>query len=143
MQTFRQRFIVSEPLILPRSSDSRGILVAAQFMDQVPFRIRRMFFLKDVPPGSERGNHAHRRSHELLVVPSGAVTIELDDGWSRWQHRLKEPDRAVHVPPMTWVILRGFEVGTICVVLASEAYKAADYIRDYQRFVTAVRGIER
>jgi UDP-2-acetamido-3-amino-2,3-dideoxy-glucuronate N-acetyltransferase len=127
-------------LILPHSSDSRGMLVVAQFTDQVPFRIGRMFFFKNVPPGSERGHHAHRVCHELLVVPSGAVTIELDNGWKRWQHRLTQPDRAVHVPPMTWIVLRAFEADTICVVLASEAYDATDYIHDYDRFLTFVRG---
>jgi mannose-6-phosphate isomerase-like protein (cupin superfamily) len=119
------------------------MLVVAQSGEQVPFPIQRMFFLRDVAPGAERGHHAHRLCHELLVVASGAVTIELDDAGRRWRHRLAEPDRALHVPPMTWIVLREFEVGTICIVLASERYEPADYIRDYQEFVAAARGIGR
>ncbi|MGH7934177.1 MAG: sugar 3,4-ketoisomerase [Candidatus Binataceae bacterium] len=123
--------------------DSRGMLVVAQSGEQVPFPIRRMFFLRDVAPGSERGYHAHRACHELLVVPSGAVTIELDNAMRRSRHRLMDPDQALHVPPMTWIVLREFEAGTVCIVLASEHYDPADYIRDYQEFVAAVRGIRR
>ena len=119
------------------------MLVVAQSGEQVPFRIQRMFFLRQVPAGSERGHHAHRVCHEFLIVPLGGVTIELDDGQRRWRHRLAQPNQALHVPPMTWIVLREFDAGTICVVLASERYDPADYIRDHQEFLAAVRGIGR
>jgi dTDP-4-dehydrorhamnose 3,5-epimerase-like enzyme len=130
-------------VVLPRVADARGILVVAQTGEQVPFQIRRMFFVSKVAPGSERGHHAHRTCHELLVVPSGAVTIELENSERGWTHRLAEPDQAVHVPPMTWIVLRDFEPDTICIVLASERYDPADYIYDYQKFKTAAAEMRR
>jgi mannose-6-phosphate isomerase-like protein (cupin superfamily) len=96
-----------------------------------------MFFVSKIPSGSDRGHHAHRCCHELLVVPSGAVTVELENSERSWTHRLAEPDQAVHIPPMTWIVLREFEPGTICIVLASEPYDPADYIYDYDTFRTA------
>lgn len=119
-------------------ADSRGALIVAEAGEQVPFQIRRMFFVIKVAPGVERGHHAHRTCHELLVVPSGAVTIELENAERSWTHRLAEPDRAVHVPPMTWIVLRDFEPNTICIVLASEEYDPNDYIYDYDQFRAAV-----
>jgi dTDP-4-dehydrorhamnose 3,5-epimerase-like enzyme len=132
-----------DSVALPRVTDSRGILVVAQTGEQVPFEIRRMFFVSMVAPGSERGHHAHRTCHELLVVPCGAVTIDLEDSQGNWTHRLAEPDQAVHVPPMTWIVLREFEPDTICIVLASEHYDPADYIHEYHKFKAAAAVMRR
>ena len=126
---------------LPLAVDPRGKLVFMEAGEQVPFAIRRVFFLHDLTPGHERGNHAHRSCHEFLVVVAGAVTVELDSGHHRWRQFLTERNKAVHVPPMTWIALRDFDASTVCMVLASERYDPTDYIRDYQEFLsTAQRG---
>jgi hypothetical protein len=122
---------------LPSVVDQRGKLVVMEAGEQVPFPIRRVFFLHDLAPGRERGNHAHRTCHEFLVAAAGSLTIELDDGVRRWRRFLSERNQALHVQPMTWIVLRDADPGTVCVVLASERYDPADYIRDYQEFLSA------
>lgn len=122
------------PLELQYYRDSRGSLAVAQSKQEVPFQIERVFVLTDLSPGAERGNHAHRACQEFLMVASGGVTVELDDASRQWQYRLTKPYQGVYIAPMTWIVLREFEVGTTCVVLASDRYDPTDYIRDYAEF---------
>jgi mannose-6-phosphate isomerase-like protein (cupin superfamily) len=128
---------------LPSVSDPRGKLVFMEAGQQVPFPIRRVFFLHDLTPGHERGNHAHRSCHEFLVVVAGALTIELDNGRRRWRRFLIERHHAVHVPPMHWIVLRDFDASTVCMVLTSERYDPEDYIRDYPSFLSEAKRAER
>ncbi len=120
---------------LPMVKDKRGKLVFMEAGEQVPFAIRRVFFLHDLAPGQERGHHAHRNCHEFLVVVAGALTIELDDGSRRWRRFLAERSEAVHIPPMNWIVLRDFDPDTVCMVLTSDRYDPKDYITDYQEFL--------
>lgn len=124
---------------LPLIADPRGKLVFMETGGQVPFPIRRVFLLHDLAPGHERGHHAHRTCHEFLVVVAGALTMEIDNGSRQWHRFLSQRDQAVHIPPMNWVVLRGFDRSTACMVLASDRYDPDDYIRDYQQFLRAVR----
>ena len=124
---------------LPNRSDDRGALVFAQQGDQIPFEVRRIFFLYDVAQGATRGGHAHFRQHQFLIMMSGTCTLIVDDGSKYNSIKLSLGSEAVYVPPMLWVELADFSENSICCVLASGRYDEGDYIRDYERFRALVR----
>jgi dTDP-4-dehydrorhamnose 3,5-epimerase-like enzyme len=120
---------------LPKRADARGALIFGQDPDHVPFAIKRFFALFDVAPGSNRGGHAHRAQHQFVVMLAGAATVTVDDGAARTPVRLDRPNLALHVPPMLWLDLDDFAAGAVCLVLASDVYLEADYIRDRDTFL--------
>lgn len=124
---------------LPRIQDPRGNLTFAEGGRHVPFEIRRVYYLYDVPAGAERGGHAHRRLHQVLVALAGSFKVRLDDGTERRTVVLNRPYTGLHVVPGIWRELEDFSSGSVCLVLASERYDEADYWRDYHAFLDAVR----
>lgn len=113
------------PLIdIPRIDDDRGSLCV---LERLPFTVRRVYYIFDVQPGSERGGHAHRTLDRCLVALAGGFRVTLDGTDSV---RLYRPDRALHVGRMRWLELTDFSPGSVCLVLASAEYDAEDYIRD-------------
>ena len=125
---------------LPRIQDPRGNLTFVEAGRQAPFDIRRVYYLYDVPGGSERGGHAHLQLHQLMIAMSGSFYIVLDDGFDRKRVHLNRSYNALYIPPMTWRELDNFSSGSVCMVLASEHFDEADYIRDYSAFMVAVHG---
>jgi len=125
---------------LPRVQDPRGNLTFVEAGRQAPFDIRRVYYLYDVPGGSERGGHAHLQLHQLMIAMSGSFDIVLDDGFDRKRVHLNRSYNALYIPPMTWRELDNFSSGSVCMVLASEHFDEADYIRDYSAFMVAVHG---
>lgn len=125
---------------LPRIQDPRGNLTFVEGGKQAPFDIRRVYYLYDVPGGSERGGHAHLQLHQLMIAMSGSFDIVLDDGFERKRVHLNRSYNALYIPPMTWRELDNFSSGSVCMVLASEHFDEADYIRDYSAFMVAVHG---
>jgi dTDP-4-dehydrorhamnose 3,5-epimerase-like enzyme len=125
---------------LPRIQDPRGNLTFVEAGRQAPFDIRRVYYLYDVPGGSERGGHAHLQLHQLMIAMSGSFDIVLDDGFDRKRVHLNRSYNALYIPPMTWRELDNFSSGSVCMVLASEHFDEADYIRDYSAFMVAVHG---
>jgi WxcM-like, C-terminal len=123
---------------LPRYIDDRGKLLFMEGNRHVPFPIRRLFLLYDATPGIQRGDHAHRECEQFLIAFSGRFTAQLDDGRSCRQYVLSDPTDGLHVPPMNWLLLRDIAPGTVCCVLASHVYDPADYIREYEAFLSAV-----
>lgn len=121
---------------LPRISDDRGSLSFIEPGPVLPFEIRRVYYLYDVPEGRSRGAHGHRRLEQLMVAVSGSVEVECDDGRRRRTFRLDSPDVGLYVCPMIWRDLTGFAAGTVCMVLASERYDEADYFRNYDDFLS-------
>lgn len=119
---------------LPERVDPRGSLFFAQD-DSIPFAVKRLFALYDLTPGISRGGHAHRAQHQLLMMPAGGVTVVVDDGRKRTAVRLDRPNRLLHVPPLLWLDLEDFTPGAVCMVLASDVYLEADYIRDRDEFL--------
>ena len=107
---------------------------------QVPFPIKRVFYLYDVPGGADRGAHAHRALQQLIVAASGAFTVTLDDGQSKRTVSLNRSYNGLYVPNLIWTEVADFCTGAICLVFASLAYDEPDYIRDYQEFLASVRG---
>ncbi len=119
---------------LPRVHNRAGNLTSLNNGNEIPFDIRRVYYLYDVPAGAERGGHAHRRLYQYIVAASGSFDIVIDDGADRRVIRLDRPDKALLIVPGIWRELINFSGGAICMVLASHKYDEADYIRDYHEF---------
>jgi hypothetical protein len=124
---------------LPRIADARGNLSFVEGPTLVPFDIQRVYYLYDVPGGADRGAHAHKALHQLMIALSGAFEVELDDGKRKKTIRLDRAYRGLYICPMIWRTLQNFSSGAVCLVLASERYDEADYIRDYDAFLELAR----
>jgi hypothetical protein len=125
---------------LPKISDPRGNLTFIEGGRHVPFEIRRAYYLYDVPGGAERGGHAHKALHQLIVAMSGSFDVVLDDGTTKSRFHLNRSYYGLYVCPMIWRELDNFSSGSVCMVLASNLYDENDYYRDYQEYVSALRG---
>lgn len=101
----------------------------------IPFDIKRVFYIYDIPGGEDRGAHAHKKCHQLLIAAGGAFEVFLDDGKNKRTVLLNRPYFGLHIPPGIWAAEQGFSSGSICLVLASEVYDENDYIRDYNKFL--------
>lgn len=124
---------------LPKISDPRGNLTMIEGEVQVPFEIRRVYYLYDVPGGESRGGHAHKKLEQLIIAMSGSFDVVLDDGFERRTFSLNRSYYGLYVPNMLWRELTNFSSGSVCGVLASERYDPDDYYRDYDEFVRVVR----
>ena len=120
---------------LPRFLDTRGNLTFAEQHNQVPFEIKRAYWIYDVPGGEARGGHAHKELHQLIIAASGSFTVTLDDGIAKRSFFLNHPYQGLYLKPGLWRILEDFSSGAVCLVLASDIYKQEDYIRNYQEFL--------
>jgi hypothetical protein len=122
--------------ILPLSKihNRAGNITVVTGNETLPFPIRRIYYLYDVPGGEERGGHAHRGLHQLIVAVSGSFEVMLDDGKNKKIVRLNRPDYGLLVIPGIWRELFEFSSGSVCLVLASEVYSENDYLRDYSEF---------
>ncbi|MGA2179008.1 MAG: FdtA/QdtA family cupin domain-containing protein [Verrucomicrobiota bacterium] len=124
---------------LPKIADPRGNLTFIEGGRHVPFQIQRVYYLYDTPGGAERGGHAHKDLHQLIVAMSGSYDVILDDGKQKKRFHLNRSYYGLYVCPMIWRELDNFSSGAVCLVLASNLYDAADYYRDYQEFLKALR----
>lgn len=122
-------------LQLPKISDPRGNLTFIEGSNHVPFDIRRVYYTYDVPGGSDRGAHAHKKLHQLIIAMSGSFDVVLDDGFEKKRFHLNRSYFGLYVCPMMWRELDNFSSGSVCLVLASELYDPADYYRDYEEFL--------
>lgn len=120
---------------LPKNHDPEGNLTPVYSNEHVPFDIKRVFYLYDIPGGESRGAHAHKKCHQFLVAASGAFEVVLDDGINKRTVTLNRPFFGLHVPPGIWASEQGFSSGSVCLVLASEKYDESDYIRNYEDFL--------
>lgn len=124
---------------LPKITDPRGNLTFVEGGNHIPFDIRRVYYLYDVPGGSDRGAHAHRKLHQFVVAMSGSFDIVLDDGDRQRRFHLNRSYYGLYICPMMWRTLDNFSSGGVCMVLASEVYDPADYIREHNEFLSLAR----
>lgn len=122
---------------LPKIADPRGNLTFIEGGRHVPFDIRRVYYLYDVPGGSERGGHAHKGLSQLIIAMSGSFDVVLDDGRGKQRHHLNRSYHGLYVCPMIWRELDNFSSGSVCMVLASNLYDESDYYRDYDQYLRA------
>jgi len=120
---------------LPKIKSRYGNLISIQNSIEIPFDIKRLFYLYDIPRGKDRGAHAHLECHQFLIAGSGSFDVLLDDGKSKKLVTLNQPYKGLHIPPGIWASEINFSSGSICVVLASHKYDEKDYIREYNTFL--------
>jgi dTDP-4-dehydrorhamnose 3,5-epimerase-like enzyme len=123
---------------LPKITDPRGNLTFIEGGRHVPFQIQRVYYLYDTPGGAERGGHAHKELHHLIVAMSGSFDVILNDGREKKRFHLNRSYYGLYVCPMIWRELDNFSSGSVCMVLASNFYDESDYYRDFQKFLKAL-----
>ena len=128
-----------EIIQLPKISDVKGNLSFIESSHHIPFDIKRVYYLYDVPGGSNRGSHAHKKLHQFIVAMSGSFDVVLKDGKETKRFHLNRSYYGLYVPTMLWRELDNFSSGSVCMVLASNKYDETDYYRDYDEYLQAVK----
>lgn len=123
----------------PPHGDDRGQLVAIEIGQDIPFTVRRVYYIYDTLPGVRRGFHAHRNLEQILICVSGSCKIHLDDGYDTAEVTLDDPNKGLYISNDMWREMYDFSEGAVLLVLASEHYDEADYIRNYDDFIKMVR----
>lgn len=138
-----QKNSVYDCVILPLNKihNRAGNITIVEGNENVPFDVKRIYYLYDIPGGEDRGGHAHKELRQLIVAASGSFNVLLDDGMNKKIATLNRPDYGLLVVPGIWRELMEFSSGSICLVLASEVYSEQDYIREYSEFKTYKNGI--
>lgn len=120
---------------LPQIKNRAGNITPVSNFIEIPFDIKRVFYIYDIPGGEDRGAHAHKECHQFLVAASGSFDVELFDGHIKRTITLNRPYYGLHIPPGIWASEKSFSSGSVCLVLASHPYDEGDYIRDYENFL--------
>lgn len=123
---------------ITKIKDRRGNLTVVENMKDVPFNIKRTYWVYDVPAGEYRGGHAHKECLEFIIAAGGSFNVTLDDGTERRTFHLNHPYQGLLVETGVWRTLDDFSSGAVCLVLASELYDESDYIREYDDFLKYV-----
>ena len=119
---------------LPKIKFRLGNITPIHSNIEVPFNIKRIFYIYDIPGGEDRGAHAHKKCHQFLIAASGSFDVFLDDGINKRTITLNRPYYGLHIPPGIWAAEQSFSSGAICLVLTSILYDEKDYIRNYTKF---------
>ena len=130
---------IGKLIALPKIVDTRGNLTVAEQMKHVPFDISRVYWTYDIPGGGRRGGHAHRTCQEVVIAVSGSFDVELFDGHERQTYHLNHPYQGLYIGTNIWRTLEDFSSGAVCLVLASELYDEAEYISDYDEFLSLTK----
>jgi hypothetical protein len=124
---------------IPKITDRRGNLSFIEGGHHIPFNIKRVYYLYDLPGGASRGAHAHVALHQFMISAAGSFDVTIDDGNKIRNFHLNSSYQGLYIPPMMWRNLTKFSTNSICLVLASECYDEKDYIRNYEEFVRRVQ----
>ena len=124
---------------LPKITDPRGNLTFFEADNHVPFKFERVYYLYDVPGGSERGGHAHKNLHQFMIAMSGSFDVLLDDGKEKKKIHMNRSYNGLYICPMMWRELDNFSSGSVCMVVASQKFDENDYIRDYADFIKRIQ----
>ena len=125
---------------LPKISDARGNLTFIESDRHIPFAVKRVFYLYDVPGGADRAGHALKKCHQFLIAMSGSFDVVVYDGKEMQRFHLNRSYYGLHLPPMFWREIDNFSSGSVCLALASEQYDEKDYFRDYREYLRARGG---
>ena len=120
---------------IPKIESGKGNLTFIEANSHIPFDIKRVYYLYDVPGGTTRGAHAHKNLQQFIIAANGSFDVVLDDGYNKKRFHLNRSYYGLYLPPMLWRELDNFSSGSVCLVLASENYSSSDYIRDYEEFL--------
>lgn len=120
---------------LSKVSNEAGNITIVENEKNIPFDVKRLYYLYDIPGGESRGGHAHYDLEQFIIAASGSFEVILDDGENKKRVTLNSPDKALHIVPGLWRELDNFSSGSICLILASHKYDENDYIRDYPKFL--------
>ena len=123
-------------LNFPKISDERGNLTYIQHFDHIPFEIKRVYWLYDVPSGQTRGGHAFKLQNEVVIALSGSFQVYLTDGTSEETYLLNRPNQGLYIPKMTWRQFRNFSTNTVVLIITSDLFNEEDYINDFSIFKT-------
>lgn len=123
-----------------KHGDRRGHLTVVESNEDIPFSIKRVYYLYDTKPGFVRGLHSHKKLEQILVCVSGSCIIRMDDGYEKEEVLLNNPTKGLYIGPNIWREMYDFSDGAVLLVMASELYDESDYIRDYKEFIERVRG---
>ena len=126
-------------ITLPQIHDPRGDLTFVEGGNHIPFDIRRVYYLYNVPVDSERGGHAHRDLEEVVFALSGSFRMKIDNGQTKSEYWLRDPRKGLHISRLIWREMDAFSQGAVCMVLASHPYEESDYFRNYDDFLNAGR----
>ena len=125
---------------LPKIKNRAGNITPVHNGVEIPFAIKRIFYLYDIPGGESRGAHAHKECHQFLIAASGSFEVMLDDGKTKRIVQLNRPYMGLHIPSGIWASEINFSSGAICLVLASHLYNERDYIRNYDDYLNYING---
>jgi hypothetical protein len=126
-------------ITLPQIHDPRGDLTFVEGGNHIPFDIRRVYYLYNVPVDSERGGHAHRDLEQVVFALSGSFRMKIDNGQTKSEYWLRDPRKGLHISRLIWREMDAFSQGAVCMVLASHPYEESDYFRNYDDFLNAGR----
>jgi len=126
-------------ITFPKIHDPRGNLSFIEGGNHIPFEIKRIYYLYDVPGGADRGGHAHKKLQQVIIAMSGSFDVKLDDGNIKTTFHLNRSYYGLYIGNMIWREIDNFSSGSVCLVLASTVYKEDDYYRDYQKFLENVK----
>lgn len=121
-----------------KNHDSRGQLTYMEVDQEIPFNVKRIYYVQNVPQGHKRGEHAHRNLDQVLIALSGKFEVVVDDGSTKQSYVLTNSQQGLYIGSFVWHELKKFSEGAVCLVLASELYNEADYIRDYKEFLSLI-----
>lgn len=126
---------------LNQIGDRRGHITVVENHKEIPFDVKRVFYLYDIPGGESRGAHSHKECHQFLIAASGGFKVEVNDGSNNKTFSLIRPNQGLHIPPGIWASELDFTSGAVCLVLASHVYDEKDYLRNYKDFQEYIKNI--
>ena len=134
-----RRISLCKLITFPKVTDYRGNLTFIESKKHIPFEIKRVYYLYDVPTEAQRGGHAHIKLEQIIIALSGSFEVLVDDGYTRKNFFLNRPHYGLYIPPGIWRELLNFSSNSVALVLASEFYDESDYIRDYDEFKDMIK----
>ncbi len=120
---------------LSKIHNPAGNITVVENLKNIPFDVKRIFYIYDIPGGEDRGAHSHKECNQFIIAASGAFEVELNDGINKKTISLNRPYFGLHIPPGIWAAEKAFSSGSVCLVLTSHKYDETDYIRDYEEYI--------